>query len=192
VTGTAMSDYNTYISQLMGAAGLGTTANQGLQTGNQTTANNISQLQQNIGNAQAAGYSGVGSSVGGLFSPNGAGTSLIGAAGRYLNGGAGNGGGNGMPSGTNPNTGQPYQPGDINPTTGQPYDYQGTMGSGTPDPTINPNTGTPWSDPGSSMNQVPAFDPNTMLTDPGYSDFTMPDMSNVGGDLGNIDMSGWF
>jgi hypothetical protein len=85
VTGTASQDYNTYISQLMGAAGLGTTANQGLQTGTQQTSNNISQLQQNIGQAQAAGYSGVASSASGLFSPNGAGTGLI----NSLGGGSG-------------------------------------------------------------------------------------------------------
>jgi hypothetical protein len=77
VTGTASQDYNTYISQLMGAAGLGTTANQGLQTANQTTANNVSTLQQNIGQAQAAGYSGVASSAGSLFGTNGAGTGLL-------------------------------------------------------------------------------------------------------------------
>jgi hypothetical protein len=77
VTGTASQDYNTYISQLMGAAGLGTTANQGLQTGSQQSSNNISTLQQNIGQAQAGGISGVTSSVGGLFGVNGAGTSLV-------------------------------------------------------------------------------------------------------------------
>jgi hypothetical protein len=74
VTGTASQDYNTYISQLMGAAGLGTTANQGLQTGQQTTANNISTLQQNQGQATAAGISGVTNSAAGLF---GVGTSLL-------------------------------------------------------------------------------------------------------------------
>jgi hypothetical protein len=79
VTGTASQDYNTYISQLMGAAGLGTTANQGLQTANQTTANNVSQLQQNIGQAQAYGATGVANSVGSLFGTNGAGTSLLNA-----------------------------------------------------------------------------------------------------------------
>jgi hypothetical protein len=84
VTGTASQDYNTYINQLMGAAGLGTTANQGLQTGNQTVGNNISQLQVDQGQAQASGVLGASNAVGGLFSPNGAGTGLVGAAGNYL------------------------------------------------------------------------------------------------------------
>jgi hypothetical protein len=95
VTGTASQDYNTYISQLMGAAGLGTTANQGLQTANQNTANNISQAQVNIGQAQAGAYNATGTAVGGLFGNNGAGTGLIGAAGNYLNGGSGGGMGGG-------------------------------------------------------------------------------------------------
>jgi len=80
VTGTASQDYNTYISQLMGAAGLGTTANQGLQTGSQQSSNNISQLQQNIGTAQGQGYTGVANSVGSLFGVNGAGTGLVNSA----------------------------------------------------------------------------------------------------------------
>jgi hypothetical protein len=111
VTGTAMQDYNTYISQLMGAAGLGTTANQGLQTANQQYGNNVGQLQQNIGQAQAAGYSGVGSAAAGLFSPNGAGTSLLGAAGSYLGGGGGGGGGysgSGVGGGTDGSAGGGY------------------------------------------------------------------------------------
>jgi hypothetical protein len=95
VTGTASQDYNTYISQLMGAAGLGTTANQGLQTGSQQSSNNISQLQQNIGQAQAAGYSGVANSAGSLFGVNGAGTGLI----NGLSGGSGGYNSSGVPQG---------------------------------------------------------------------------------------------
>ena len=105
VTGTAMGDYNTYISQLMGAAGLGTTANQGLQTGNQSVGNNISQLQQNQGQAQASGVLGASNAVGGAFGQNGSGTSLIGAASKYLSGGAG--GGNGV-TGAGGNSSNPY------------------------------------------------------------------------------------
>ena len=106
VTGTAAQDYNTYINQLMGAAGLGNSANQGLQTSNLQTGANISQLQQNIGQAQASGVSGAANAVGGLFGVNGAGTSLVGAAGRALTGG---GGGNttGV-SGGNPFGGTPF------------------------------------------------------------------------------------
>ena len=77
VTGTAMTDYNTYINQLMGAAGLGTTANQGLQTGTQTTANNISTLQQNQGLAQGAGVAGSANAIGSAFGASGVGTGLL-------------------------------------------------------------------------------------------------------------------
>ena len=98
VTGTAAQDYNTYISQLMGAAGLGTTANQGLQTGQQTTANNISQLQQNQGQATAAGISGVTSAAGG-FTSGLAGSNLIGQGVSALTGGNGSPNSSGVPSG---------------------------------------------------------------------------------------------
>ena len=111
VTGTASQDYNTYISQLMGAAGLGTTANQGLQTGSQQSSNIISQLQQNIGQAQAAGYTGVASSASGLFSPNGAGTGLINSAGQALNGSGGGMNSSGVPQGngtTSSNASDPF------------------------------------------------------------------------------------
>jgi hypothetical protein len=94
VTGTASQDYNTYIQQLMGAAGLGSTANQGLQTGNQTVGNNISQLQQNQGQAQASGVMGSANAIGGAFGASGVGTGLIGAAGKYLGGGNGGSYGN--------------------------------------------------------------------------------------------------
>jgi hypothetical protein len=122
VTGTASQDYNTYISQLMGAAGLGTTANQGLQTGNQTTANNIGQLQQNIGVAQGEGYTGVANSAGSLFGANGAGTSLINAAGRALGGGSGGGSSGG---GMTANSGDTTS-GGVDPSTGVPYDLEGS------------------------------------------------------------------
>jgi hypothetical protein len=96
VTGTASQDYNTYINQLMGAAGLGSTANAGIATPTYQTGANISTLQQNQGYAQASGVSGASNAVGGLFNPSGAGTSLVGAAAKYL------GGSNGTTTG-NPN-----------------------------------------------------------------------------------------
>lgn len=105
VTGTASQNYNNYISQLMGAAGLGNSANQGLQTSNLQTGANISQLQQNIGQAQASGVTGAANAVGGLFGVNGAGTSLVGAAGRALTGG---GAPNGTGVGADPFAGTPY------------------------------------------------------------------------------------
>lgn len=93
VTGTAAQDYNTYIQQLMGAAGLGSTANAGIANPTYNTGANISTLQQNQGQAQASGVQGGANAVGGLFSPNGAGSSLIGAASRFLGGGGGGSGG---------------------------------------------------------------------------------------------------
>jgi hypothetical protein len=87
VTGTASQDYNTYISQLMGAAGLGSTANTGIATPTYQSGANISTLQQNQGQAQASGVSGAAKSIGSLFGVNGAGTGLIGAGGSALTGG---------------------------------------------------------------------------------------------------------
>jgi hypothetical protein len=95
VTGTASQDYNTYISQLMGAAGLGTTANQGIATPTYQTGANISTLQQNQGYAQASGVSGSANAIGGLFGANGAGTSLLGGGGSSGGGGGGGGGSGG-------------------------------------------------------------------------------------------------
>lgn len=54
-TGYASQNYNTYINQLMGAAGLGAQGNQGLATGIYNSGANVSQLQQNQGNARAGG-----------------------------------------------------------------------------------------------------------------------------------------
>ena len=93
VTGTASQNYNNYINQLMGAAGLGSTANAGIADPTYKTGTNISQLQQNQGQAQASGVMGGANAVGGAFGPNGVGTSLIGAAGKYLFGNKGGGGG---------------------------------------------------------------------------------------------------
>jgi hypothetical protein len=107
-TGTAMTDYNTYINQLMGAAGLGTTANQGLQTASQTNANNVSQLQQNQGQAQAYGITGVAGAVGGAFTPNGAGTAALGNIANSSGIGSAPLGSPGNPT---PYTGSPIAPG---------------------------------------------------------------------------------
>lgn len=86
VTGTAMGDYNTYVQQLqaqsqqglnatsglgsnlLGAAGVGSSANSTLSGANLQTGSNISQLQQNTGNAQASQYGAVGSAAGTLIS----------------------------------------------------------------------------------------------------------------------------
>lgn len=108
VTGTAAQNYNNYVSQLMSTAGLGSSANSALASANLSTGNNISTLQQNIGNAQASGTTGITGSVGSLLSgANGSGlissiggllgltgtggaaagtASAVGSAGQYLNG----------------------------------------------------------------------------------------------------------
>jgi hypothetical protein len=67
VTGTASQDYNTYVSQLLQTAGLGASANQGLTGANLSVGGNISQLQQNTGNAQASGANALGTSLSGLI-----------------------------------------------------------------------------------------------------------------------------
>jgi hypothetical protein len=119
VTGTAMSDYNTYISQLMGAAGLGSTANTGIATPTYQTGANISTLQQNQGYAQASGVSGASNAIGSLFGANGAGTSLLGAGANYLNGSNSNTSGQ-------PTTGT--NPGDVyNPGSNYTYDANGNI-----------------------------------------------------------------
>jgi hypothetical protein len=100
VTGTASQDYNTYISQLMSSAGLGSTANTALQTGSQQSSNNISQLQQNIGQAQAMGYTGVANAAGGLFGNNGAGTGLVNSLFGSGGGSSGGSGSSGVGSGS--------------------------------------------------------------------------------------------
>lgn len=67
VTGTAMQDYNTYISQLQATAGMGETAAN--QIGNITynTGANIAQLEANTGQSQAGMYTGMGQTLGGAL-----------------------------------------------------------------------------------------------------------------------------
>ena len=92
VTGTASQNYNNYISHLMGAAGLGSTANAGVADPTYHTGANISQLQQNKGYAEASGVTGEANAVSGIFGKGGAGTDLVGAAGNWVGnhfGGAG-------------------------------------------------------------------------------------------------------
>lgn len=150
VTGTAMQDYNTYISQLMGAAGLGNSANTGIANPTMATGENISQLQQNIGNAKASAFNASGTAASGLFSPNGAGTSLIGAAGQYLNGGGGSSGsgGSGGGSGGGASGGKLFN-GPLSNwnNTGA---GNGTWGSG-----YDPTTGGSWV--GSGATDIPSF-----------------------------------
>jgi hypothetical protein len=95
VTGTASQDYNTYVSQLEQAAGLGQQANQALTTAQYNTGTNISQLEANTGQAQANGY---------LGETGAASTGLSGLLGSGANGsGIGNifGGGGGSGSSNN-------------------------------------------------------------------------------------------
>lgn len=149
VTGTASQDYNTYIQQLMGAAGLGSTANTQLQSGNQSTANNVSQLQQNQGYAQASGVSGASNAVGGLFGANGAGTSLLGAASKFLSGVGGSSGGGGGGGGGSSNGG-----GSSGSSANSTGTGNGSFGSG-----VDPSTGQPWVDPNM---QAPSFDTSSV------------------------------
>lgn len=54
-TGYASQNYNNYIGQLMQSAGLGAQGNSGLSQGIYSSGANVSQLQQNQGNARAGG-----------------------------------------------------------------------------------------------------------------------------------------
>lgn len=84
VTGTAMQDYNTYISQLMGAAGLGAQANNTLTGANLQVGGNISQMLQNGGMAQASGVSNTAGSFLGNYGGNGSGVNNLFNTGRQL------------------------------------------------------------------------------------------------------------
>lgn len=90
-TGYASQNYNNYINQLMQSAGLGAQGNSGLAQGLSQSSNNVSQLQQNQGNARAGGtanstgiasnllskvpWGQVGSTVGSWFGSNNTGAS---------------------------------------------------------------------------------------------------------------------
>lgn len=76
-TGYASQNYNNYVSQLMQSAGLGNSANQGLNSANLQTSGNVSQLQQNQGNAQAGGIANASGIVSNLIGRSG---SLIGGS----------------------------------------------------------------------------------------------------------------
>lgn len=118
VTNAANSNYNNYVQQLLSTAGLGAQGNSALSGANLTTGGNISQLQQNSGNAEASGIAGGSSSVGSLLSSllggGGANSSgLLGAIGKLIGGGSsGSGSGSGNSSGI-------YNPG--LPTTGSDF-----------------------------------------------------------------------
>jgi hypothetical protein len=178
VTGTAMQDYNTYISQLMGTAGLGSTANQNLQGAQLQTSGNISQLQQNTGQAAASAYTrsanaGAGQ-IGNIISAllgsggnnSGSGGGVMGSIANWLKGeqaapAAGLGGaiGAGIGNLTDPNNstdpllnGTGVNPGSVDPST-----MDSVFGNSSGYDTVTYNTGvTSGVDPG--------------YTDPGYSD----------------------
>ena len=169
VTGTAMNDYNTYINQLMGAAGLGTSANQGLQTGAQNANNNIGTAQQNIGEAQQSAYNATGSAANGLFSPNGAGTSLVNAGTNWL--GKALGGNSGSNSGSNSGNGN-------SGNSGSGWDTS----SGGANGGVDPSTGVPYDIQAPGMGSAPAYDPTSFLNSGvggGPSVFSDPNWNSV-------------
>jgi hypothetical protein len=202
VTGAANQNYNQYIQNLMGAAGLGSTANAGIATPTYQTGANISTLQQNQGYAQASGVMGASNAIGGAFGANGVGTSLVGAAGKFLGGsgggsGGGAGGSAGGSGGVNPNApvsaSNPYNYGGQNPN--------GTVGNGTgSDPyganTAQYNADNPYTyDPSSmgfdpnSLGNLPAFDPNSVTPtfgDDFWNSVTDTGGSDVGSDVGDV------
>jgi hypothetical protein len=143
VTGTAMQDYNTYISQLMGSAGLGAQANTGLANAQLETGTNTSQLQQNSGQAQASGVSGASSAVGGVI--GGLANSLTGGGnlGNIASGVSNYFNGNNAISSAQNNTG-------INGTTGNAANYAPYTGAplGSGSTSLDEYTGDTSSNPG--------------------------------------------
>jgi hypothetical protein len=65
--GTGAQTTSALAGNQLAASGLGSTANQALNTANLTTGSNISQLQQNTGNAQASLYGTIGGTATSLF-----------------------------------------------------------------------------------------------------------------------------
>jgi hypothetical protein len=180
VTGTAAQDYNTYISQLMGAAGLGSTANTGIATPTYQTGANISTLQQNQGYAQAAGVSGVSNAIGG-FLGGATGSSLIGGGVSSLLGGNNSGSGvngSGVPSGngsTASNAADPFSGTSLANNQNAINNYNQT---GVGNTSIDPSTGQPWasstSTPSVNMDNYTPSVPSTdfdSLNDSGDSVF---------------------
>lgn len=151
ITGTAMGDYNTYIGQLQSAAGLGAQANTGVASGFLNTGENISNLQQNSGEAQASGVAGAAGAVSNALNPYG-----------YL-GGSGVGGGAGGLTGAlgsiASGIGNIFGGGASAAGTGSSYGYgsYGNVAADSMGGVINPN------DPyggGNSGGYTAATDPN--------------------------------
>src|SRR5580698_4191307 len=103
VTGTASQDYNTYVSQLEQAAGLGQQANSALTGATLQTAGNVEQAQVNTGLAQAQGYNAagtaLGSSIGNILGSSGNGSGLLGMLGGGSSGGGSSNNGTGVSAG---------------------------------------------------------------------------------------------
>src|SRR5208337_658901 len=192
VTGTAMIDYNTYINQLMGAAGLGSTANTGIANPTYQTGANISTLQQNQGYANASGISGTTKGIAGAFGQNGAGTSLVNYLGSKLGGGGGNTPAGNAPAGNAPAGGAPYTGGvgsgpngGVDPSTGIPYDIQNPNYGSSPPGSVGYDPSNPMGIPGMS---TPGYNPNwNSVTDTS----NIGNISDVGGGGGPLlDTSG--
>jgi len=139
ITGTAMQDYNNYINQLYQGAGLGSTANQNLQSANLQTAGNIENLGLTAGGARAGVYAGMGQTLAGAggnyMGPNGTGVGGAGGISRMIGSGARtignwlNNSGNGyQPFGSidSGNIGATYDPSLL--STASPIDTSGAIG----------------------------------------------------------------
>ncbi len=195
VTGTASQNYNNYVSQLLQTAGIGAQGNSALSSANLTTGGNISQLQQNSGNAQASGVAGSSSAVGsllsGLLGGNSNGSGLLGSIGKLV-GSSGNSSGtsaggignilNGSSSlfggGTNGNA--PYS--DYNAATGTgTYSNNSLFSQYGANNGYDPTTGT------FSGNSSPSFDSfsNGSGYDPTTGNYDTGGLGNLNlGDLG--------
>lgn len=203
VQGQASQSYNTYVQQLLTAAGLGGQANAGLAQGDIQTGTNISQAQINQGNANASGtlsnagvigstlgnsnlLSGAAGLIKGLTggSPGAANASgVAGAAGSVLNGASSlfGGGTNGTPG---------YS--DYNPVTGQGnFGGSSLFGNYAASNGYDPTTGQytqPSTDPYNlNLDSEPAYDFNSSSGsgyDPFTGDYSSPDsfsLDSLGG-----------
>lgn len=88
VTGTASQNYNNYMQNLLAAAGLGSQANAGISNAALTTGANVSQLEQNQGNANASGTAGTTGAITNLLGGASGVGSLIKGIGGAISGGA--------------------------------------------------------------------------------------------------------
>jgi|SRR5580700_1622502 hypothetical protein len=144
VTGTAMQDYNTYVSQLQATANMGAGSANTLGNLTYNTGANTSQLMSNTGMAQAGVYTGLGQTVGSTLGPTGALGNIFGGSGTNTSGTGGSGLGNiSAPTAANNYNGNGY----YNPNV-----QSGTISASDPYGGQNVQTAPTWDASGTNSN----------------------------------------